>query len=128
MKYLLAVLFFINFNVALACSPNPIPFNLLVMVDGEMVERNDLLTRDFIKEYNEELRYCTPGKWVLAVMPHGDGFFITPDAIGQEECMAKAATEVLQRIEGRKPTISLPSVTTVPQKISVPYKSLKQDK
>ena len=124
MKYLLAVLFFINFNVALACAPNKIPFNLLVMIDGEIVERNDLLTKDFIKEYNKEVSYCTPGKWTLMVMSHGDKFLITPDAVGQEECMAKVATEVLQRIEDRKPTISLPSVSP---KVSMPNKSLKRD-
>ena len=60
-------------------------------------------------------------------MPHGDKFLITPDAIGQEECMAKAAAEVLQRIEERKPTISLPSVTPAPKNVSMPNKSLKWD-
>jgi len=42
MKYLLAVLFFINSNIVLACGPNRIPFNLLVLVDGEIVVRNEL--------------------------------------------------------------------------------------
>ena len=128
MKFLLTVLIFINSNLVLACAPNPIPFNLLVMVDGEMVERNDLLTKEFIKEYNTVLKDCTLGKWVLSVIVYEDKFLISPDAIGQEECMAKAATEVLQRIEERRPTISLPSITTEPLQISMPNKSLKQDK
>ncbi len=131
MKYLPALLFFINSNLVLACGPNRIPFNLLVLVDGEMVVRNDLLTKDFIKEYNKELWYCSTGKFALSVMQYEDKFLVTSNSIGQEECMANEAAKVLQKIEESRPTISLPSVSPAPSvtpKISMPNKPFKQDK
>ena len=84
MKYLPAMLFFINSNLVLACSPNKIPFNLLVLIDGKKVVRNDLLNKDFIKEYNKELWYCdTGGKFRLeepGARSRGDGPSIAPFA------------------------------------------------
>jgi hypothetical protein len=125
------MLFFINSNLVLACSPNKIPFNLLVLIDGKKVVRNDLLNKDFIKEYNKELWYCdTGGKFRLEVLQYEDKFLISEDAIGQEDCMAKEAAKLLQRIDERRPTISIPSVSPefpVTPKISMPNKPFKRE-
>ena len=91
-----------------ACMDEPLPYVPLVLVDGQYVERPDLLTQKHINKANTKLPRCAIDHMDLNTVRLTNGVFVAyPQLLENKRCIAEVTMEVLREDEAPTAEISL---------------------